>query len=95
MQTNNKLILAGNNFIYNKKKLYKVIKIKIKNLEYFTSTQSIKFNIAKIKLDLDSFILRKKSHISSILLITSHNTDFTDSKSITKTKLLPKNNIYS
>lgn len=62
----------------------------IKNCKYLTFIQSIKCNRIQIKLDLDGIVLSKKSYISSIFFVIGYNIDFTNSKGIIKTKLLPK-----
>lgn len=51
------------------KKNIKVAKIMIKDYKYLTSIQTIKFNKAQIKLDLNGIILTKKSLIGDIFLV--------------------------
>lgn len=58
-----------------------------KDCKYLTFVQSIKFNRTQIKLDLNSIILTKKSHISDIFLVTDYDSDSTSSKGITRKKL--------
>lgn len=87
MQINNTLILANNNFASIKKEALKDTKIITKDWEYFTSTKSIKFNKAQIKLDSNGIVLTKKSHVGGIFLVTKHDADSTSLSEITKKKL--------
>lgn len=60
-----------------------------KDREHLTSAHPLKFNDAQIKLDLNGIVLTKKSHVGGILLVTDHIIDSTNSKRITRKKLLP------
>ena len=75
IQTNDTLILANNDFVNKEEAENKVAKIMTKNQEYFTFTQPMKFNGVQIKLDSESIVLTKKSHIGGILLVTDQNAD--------------------
>ena len=90
MQTGNTLILTDNDFANKQEVEIKVAKIMTKDWEHFTSTQSLKFNMMQIKLNSKGIVLTKKSHIGRIYLVIDHNVDFTNSKRITRKKLLPK-----
>ena len=90
MQTNDILILANNNFASTKKAIIQIAKVMTKNRKYLIFAQTLKFNGAQIKLNSNSIILIKKSHISYIFLVTDYNIDFTSLKRIIKKKLLPK-----
>lgn len=90
MQTDDTLILADNNFANKKEVEIKAEKIMTKDREHLTSTQSLKFKGAKIKLDLKDIILKKKSHVGNILLVTNHVADSTSSREITRKRLSPK-----
>lgn len=87
MQTNNTLILANNNFANKEEKVVRNVKIMTKDWEYFTPTQPIKFNRVQIKLDSNSIILIKESHIGGILLVTDHDANSTSSRGIIRKKL--------
>lgn len=67
----NILILANHNFAKIKKKMIKIAKLIIKNYKYLIFVQPI-----KIKLNLNSTILRKKSYIAGIFLIIDYDTVF-------------------
>ena len=69
MQTDDKLILADNDFASNEEEAIKKAKIMTKDREYLTFTQPIKFNRAQIKLDSDGIVLTKESHVGEILLV--------------------------
>lgn len=77
IETNDKLILADNNFAYNREKTIKVIKIMTKDCKYLIFAQLIKFNGAQIKLELNDIVLAKKSYVDDIFLITGNNVDST------------------
>lgn len=89
MQTNDILILADNNFASTEEKAIKSTKIMTKDRKHFTSTHSLKFNSAKIKLNSNGIVLIKKSHVCAIFLVTNHDADSISLKRITKKKLSP------
>lgn len=62
-----------------------IAKLIIKNYKYLIFVQLI-----KIKLNLNSIILRKKSYIAVIFLIIDYNTAFITWKKIIRKKLLLK-----
>ena len=90
MQTNNTLILADNNFASKEDKAIKTAKIITKDWEHLTSSQSLKFNEKQIKFDLKKIVLRIKSHIGGIFLVTNYDADSTSWRKIIKKKLSPK-----
>lgn len=87
---NNILILANKDFVNKKKVAIKFIKITTKNWKHLIFLQSVKFNEAQIKLNLEEIVLTKKSYISNIFLVTNHNRNFISSKKIIKKKLFSK-----
>lgn len=92
IQINDTLILVDNDFANIKENVIKLAKILIKDKKYLIFAYLLKFNSAKIKLNSNKIIFIKKSHIENILLITNHIVDTTNSREITRKKLLLKNN---
>lgn len=86
IQINDILILVNNNFANTKEKAIKLAKIMIKNRKHLTFAHSLKFNNAQIKLDSNSIVLTKNSHVDGILLITDHDAESTSSIGIIKKK---------
>ncbi len=90
MKTNDRLILADNDFVSIEEEAINEAKIRTKDIEYLTSIQPIKFNGAQIKLDSDGIVLTNESHLGGSLLVTDHDADSTSPKGITKKKLSTK-----
>ena len=90
MQTEDKLILADNDFTRKKETAIQTAKIMTKDREHLTSSHLLKFNGAQIKLDSEGIVLTKESHVGGILPITNHDANSTSSRGIIRKKLSPK-----
>ena len=90
IQINDILILIDNDFARKKEVAIKIVKIMTKDLEYLTFSHLLKFDMTKIKLNLEGIVLKKESHIGSIFFITNYNIDSISSRGITRKKLSPK-----
>lgn len=86
IQIDNILILANNDFARKKEAAIKVAKIMTKDREHLTSIQPQKFNGAQIKLDSESIVLAKKSHVGGILLVIDCDTDSISFRGVTRKK---------
>lgn len=87
MQIDNIIFLASSIFDNTEKIEIRLAKIITKDRKHLMFIYFLKFNYAKIKLDLNKIVLIKKSYIKKILLVIIYIVDFINSKKIIEKKL--------
>ena len=91
-QTDDILIFVSDHFAIKKNKIIKTVNFMIKQREGLATTNPIKFNGMKIKLDENGTInIKHASYVESISLIKNHESSIISFRDVIREKLTSKN----